>query len=102
MIRQLTATRTAKQERLALLLAAGWGIKAAANEVKVGERTAHTWREDPEYRALVAALRGRLLDEASAGWRTPPARPSRRSATCSTTPRAAFGCGPPWASSTPC
>jgi hypothetical protein len=64
MIRQLTATRTAKQERLALLLAAGWGIKAAANEVKVGERTAHTWLGDAGYRAFVADLRGRMLEEA--------------------------------------
>jgi hypothetical protein len=62
--RQSTATWNAKQERLALALAAGWGVKAAADEVKVGERTAHTWLGDPEYRAFVVNLRGRLLDEA--------------------------------------
>jgi hypothetical protein len=64
MIRQPAALWNAKQERLALLLAAGRTIKSAAEEVKVGERTAHSWLGDPRYRALVAALRGRLLDEA--------------------------------------
>jgi hypothetical protein len=64
MSRQLTATWTAKQEWLALLLAAGWGIKAAAKELKVGERTAHTWLEDPGYRAFVDDLRRRMLEEA--------------------------------------
>ena len=32
--------------------------------MEIGERTAHTWLEDPGYRSRVAALRGRLLDEA--------------------------------------
>jgi hypothetical protein len=64
MILQPAATWNSKQERLALLLASGRTIKAAAEEVKVGERTAHSWLGDPNYRALVTALRGRLLDEA--------------------------------------
>jgi hypothetical protein len=61
---QPTATWTAKQERLALLLAGGRGIKAAANEIGVGERTAHSWLEDPRYQTYVTTLRRRLLDEA--------------------------------------
>jgi hypothetical protein len=64
MIRQPSAPRAAKQERLALLLASGRGIKVAAAEVGVGERTAHTWLDDAGFRRLVAVLRGRLLDEA--------------------------------------
>jgi hypothetical protein len=63
MNRQPSASRAAKQERLALLLASGKGIKAAAAEVGVGERTAHTWLDDSRFRHLVAELRGRLLDE---------------------------------------
>jgi hypothetical protein len=47
-----------------VLIAAGTSIKAAATEVECGERTAHTWLEDPRYRALVAELRHRMLDEA--------------------------------------
>jgi hypothetical protein len=61
---QPTATWTAKQERLALLLAGGKGIKAAAQEIGVGERTAHHWLEDDRFRAYASTLRGRLLDEA--------------------------------------
>jgi hypothetical protein len=64
MRKQPTATFTAKQERLALFLASGKGVKAAAAEVGVGERTAHTWLDDPAFDALVGALRRRLLDEA--------------------------------------
>jgi hypothetical protein len=64
MFLQPTAVWNAKQERLALLLAGGRTIKSAAGEVKVGERTAFTWLADPRYRALVAGLRGRLLDDA--------------------------------------
>jgi hypothetical protein len=63
-IRQLTAPFTAKQERTALLLAAGMGVKAAAAEVGAGERTVHHWLGDGGYRAYVASLRGRLLNEA--------------------------------------
>jgi hypothetical protein len=63
-ILQPSATWNAKEQRLALFLASGRGIKAAAEEVRIGERTAHKWLEDPEYRAFVAALRGRLLEEA--------------------------------------
>jgi hypothetical protein len=64
MIRQSPATWSAKQERLALLLASGKGIKAAAGDVAIGERTAHTWLDNPNFRVFVAELRGRILDEA--------------------------------------
>ena len=63
-IRQPTATFTAKQERTALLLAAGKGVKAAAAEVGAGERTVHTWLGDDDYRAYVTGLRRQLLHEA--------------------------------------
>ncbi len=53
-----------KQERLAVLIAAGRSIKDAAAELEIGERTAHTWLEDPRYRALIAELRHRMMDEA--------------------------------------
>jgi hypothetical protein len=63
-IRQRTAQWSPRQERVALLLAAGWTVKGVAREVKVGERTVHTWLGDAGYRAFVADLRGRLLEEA--------------------------------------
>jgi hypothetical protein len=53
-----------KQERLALYLASGKGIKAAAEEVKISERSAHRWLHHPGYRYLISELRGRMLDEA--------------------------------------
>ena len=61
---QPSATWSPKQARVALLIAAGRSIKAAAAEADCGERTAHTWLEDPRFRTLVAELRGRMLDEA--------------------------------------
>jgi hypothetical protein len=64
MILQESATWNARQERVAVLLAAGRSIKAAAEEVGVGERTAHSWLDRPDYRAFVHGLRARLLDEA--------------------------------------
>jgi hypothetical protein len=64
MKQQLSAILSAKQERLAVLLAAGQAIKSAAAEIKVGERTAHTWLEVPHFRARVSELRGRMLDSA--------------------------------------
>jgi hypothetical protein len=60
---QPSATWSPKQERVALLIAAGLSIKAAA-EADCGERTAHTWLEDPRYRTLISELRHRMLDEA--------------------------------------
>jgi hypothetical protein len=64
MNQQPLATWNPKKEQLALLLAAGRGIKAAASEVEIGERTAHTWLDDSRFRAFVSELRGRILDEA--------------------------------------
>ena len=61
---QPTATWSPKQERVALLIAAGRSIKAAAAEAECGERTAHAWLEDPRYRSLISELRHRMLDEA--------------------------------------
>jgi hypothetical protein len=64
MIPQETATWNARQERVAVLLAAGRSIKAAAEEAGVGERTAHSWLDRPDYRGFVHGMRARLLDEA--------------------------------------
>jgi hypothetical protein len=61
---QPSAPWSPKQERVALLIATGRSIKAAATEADCGERTAHTWLEDPRYRMLVSELRGRMFDEA--------------------------------------
>jgi hypothetical protein len=60
---QPTATWGPKPERVALLIASGRTIKAAAVEADCGERTAHTQVEDPRYQTLVANLRGRMLDQ---------------------------------------
>jgi hypothetical protein len=61
---QLTATWNPRQERVALLIASGRSIKAAALETKCGERTVHGWLDDRRYRSLVAELRHRMLDGA--------------------------------------
>jgi hypothetical protein len=58
------ATWNAKQERLAVLIAAGKSIKSAAADTEIGERTAHDWLADPRYRTFVAEIRGRMFDEA--------------------------------------
>jgi hypothetical protein len=55
---------TAKQEQVALLLAAGRSIKEAAAEGGAGERTVYRWLAEDGFRALVAGLRGRLMDQA--------------------------------------
>lgn len=59
---QPTATLQPKRERMALLLASGWTMKAAAEDTKVGERTAHEWKSDPAFKARVAALRAEILE----------------------------------------
>jgi hypothetical protein len=56
--------RNARQERVALLIAAGRTVKDAAAEAGAGERTVYAWLADTGFRALVAELRGRLLDRA--------------------------------------
>jgi hypothetical protein len=54
----------ARQQRIAVLLASGSTIRNAAAETSTGERTIYHWLDDAGYRAFVASLRGRLLDEA--------------------------------------
>lgn len=63
MSEQTTDPWNPKQERLAAMIAAGRSIKAAAAEIEIGERTAHSWLADPRYRTFVAELRGRMMDE---------------------------------------
>jgi hypothetical protein len=55
---------TAKQDRLALLLAEGKTIRAAAGEIGIAERTAYTYVHIPSFQARVSELRGRMLDAA--------------------------------------
>ncbi len=64
MNRQASADWSPSQERVALLLAAGRSIRAAAREADCGERTVFTWLDDARYRAYIAELRGRMLDAA--------------------------------------
>jgi hypothetical protein len=61
---QDSAAWTAKQERLALLLAEGKTVKDAATLSEIGERTAFTWLADRRFQAFVYQLRGRMLDAA--------------------------------------
>jgi hypothetical protein len=53
----------ARQERVAALLASGSTIRDAAVESGAGERTIHSWLDDPAYRAFVEGLRDRILAE---------------------------------------
>jgi HEAT repeat protein len=55
---------SAKQEQVALLLASGRSIKDVAAEGGAGERTVYCWLAEDGFRALVAELRGRLLNQA--------------------------------------
>jgi hypothetical protein len=50
-----------KQEAVALHLAAGKAVKAAAEECGVGERTVHTWLEDPEFIRRVQQLQAEIF-----------------------------------------
>ena len=54
---------SARQERVAALLASGSTIRDAAAELGAGERTVHSWLDDPAYRAFVGGLRDRILTE---------------------------------------
>jgi hypothetical protein len=61
---QESAVWTAKQERLALLLAEGKTVKDAATLTETGERTAFTWLADRRFQVFLSELRGRMLDAA--------------------------------------
>jgi hypothetical protein len=65
MKRQILATPTAKQDRVAVLLAGGAAIKDAAVQCGVGERTVHGWLErDAAFRALVSRYRSKVISAA--------------------------------------
>jgi hypothetical protein len=64
MNRQDSALWNGKRERVALLLAEGKAIKAAAAEAGIGERTAYTWLADPRFQNHISDLRGRMVDTA--------------------------------------
>jgi hypothetical protein len=61
---QSTATWSPKQERVALLIAAGRSIKAAAVEARCGERTVHEWLDDPKYHSLISRFPHKMIDRA--------------------------------------
>jgi HEAT repeat protein len=61
---QPSATLNAKQEQVAVLLASGCSIKGAAEKAEAGERTVHTWLEDPTFRDRVTALRAAIVERA--------------------------------------
>jgi hypothetical protein len=62
MKRQILATPTAKQDRVAVLLAGGAAIKDAAAQCGVGERTVHGWLErDGPFKALVSRYRSKVI-----------------------------------------
>jgi hypothetical protein len=58
-----TGPWNARQERVAALLASGSTIRDAAVESGAGERTIHSWLDDPAYRAFVGGLRDHILAE---------------------------------------
>jgi hypothetical protein len=58
-----TGPWNARQERVAALLASGSTIRDAAVESGAGERTIHSWLDDPANRAFVGGLRDRILAE---------------------------------------
>jgi hypothetical protein len=58
-----TGPWNARQERVAALLASGSTIRDAAAESGAGERTVHSWLDDPAYRTFVGGLRDRILAE---------------------------------------
>ena len=55
-----------KREAVALRLAGGAGVRAAARAAGVGERTVFTWLKDPAFAARVSELRGQLFARAVA------------------------------------
>src|SRR5262245_50708566 len=60
-------TTVHRQEAVALLLAGGSSVRAAARRARVGERTIHRWlREDQAFRDLVFTSRNRLFERALA------------------------------------
>jgi hypothetical protein len=54
----------AKREAVALALASGQTIKAAAAAAQVGEKTARNWMGEPEFAARVGELRAAMLEQA--------------------------------------
>jgi hypothetical protein len=62
MKRQETASFTPAQESVALLIASGAKIRSAAAKAQVGERTVHTWLDDPNFVALIARHRSRFIE----------------------------------------
>ena len=60
-----TADLSPSQDRVALLLASGWSVRAAAAEASVGERTIFGWRADlPAFNKQVEQHRSELFANA--------------------------------------
>src|SRR5437899_1314872 len=61
----MTPKSNHRREAVALALARGLEIKAAAQECRVGERTVHTWLvKDPTFKKRVQELREQMYREA--------------------------------------
>jgi hypothetical protein len=60
---KLRTSATSRREKVALELAGGATIRAAAKAAGCSPRTVSTYLADPAFRAEVAAIRGRLVDE---------------------------------------
>jgi transposase len=54
--------QNARTERVAILLAAGWSVRATAKKCGVHERTITRWRESVEFNQRVASLRATMTN----------------------------------------
>ena len=54
-----------RDDALVLALARGLTVRQAAREAGIGERTSHRWLADPDFRRLVSAVRGELMERAA-------------------------------------
>src|SRR5262245_28248363 len=55
-----------RRERLAVLLAEGQEVKAAAATIGISERTAHIWRREPGFQARIRELQKERRERAAA------------------------------------
>lgn len=64
--RRSSTPLTPSQERLALLLAQGVGVRAASRDTKVAERTIHRWKALPSFAARVAEIQSEIYGDVAA------------------------------------
>jgi transposase-like protein len=58
------AEENGRRQAVALALASGKTVRAAAKACQVGETTVYTWLREPSFRLLVSETRGELFDQA--------------------------------------